>query len=59
MAPGSEVKKLQRFEKFDNRALIGFAQLFEVLGYAARFDGIGEADTALGTPTQMAIFETR
>jgi 3' terminal RNA ribose 2'-O-methyltransferase Hen1 len=28
-------------------------------GYTARFDGIGEADTALGAPTQMAIFETR
>ena len=28
-------------------------------GYAARFDGIGEADAALGAPTQIAIFETR
>ena len=27
-------------------------------GYAVRFDGIGEADAALGAPTQMAIFET-
>ena len=28
-------------------------------GYAVRFDGIGEADAALGAPTQMTIFETR
>ncbi len=28
-------------------------------GYTARFEGIGEADAALGAPTQMAIFETR
>jgi len=26
-------------------------------GYAARFDGIGEADAQLGAPTQMAVFE--
>jgi 3' terminal RNA ribose 2'-O-methyltransferase Hen1 len=34
----------------------GIAERF---GYAVRFDGIGQADPALGAPTQMATFELR
>jgi 3' terminal RNA ribose 2'-O-methyltransferase Hen1 len=28
-------------------------------GYGVRFEGVGEADPALGAPTQMAVFEMR
>ena len=38
------------FESWSN----GIAAQF---GYAVRFDGVGQADAALGGPTQMATFE--
>jgi hypothetical protein len=31
----------------------------ERFGYSVRFAGIGDEDSILGTPTQMAVFEAR
>jgi 3' terminal RNA ribose 2'-O-methyltransferase Hen1 len=33
--------------------------LAEKFSYTVRFDGIGESDAALGSPTQMAVFDVR
>jgi 3' terminal RNA ribose 2'-O-methyltransferase Hen1 len=35
------------------------ARISTRFGYGVRFDGIGDADVALGAPTQMATFELR
>jgi len=35
------------------------ARIAERFGYGVRFTGIGEEDSVVGTPTQMAVFEAR
>ena len=54
--PGKSIRELlvtrAEFEAWSH----GIAARF---GYAVRFDGVGQADAALGAPTQMATFEMR
>jgi 3' terminal RNA ribose 2'-O-methyltransferase Hen1 len=57
MAPGSLRHADHRFEWTRLEFSRWANSVAERFGYAVRFQGIGEADSELGSPSQMAIFE--